>query len=166
MSLVGQNLDPERYAVVPRTISFPIHDDEILLMKVGPTKGKWAGLLNGIGGHVEPGESSLTAAVRELQEETGLLIPNQRLSGVVTVDTGTNPGIGLFVFIAEAEPRPLIPSAEGDPVWLPLASLSDYDLVEDLEFLVRRAVKSFREPAVFFASYSYAADGELRISSA
>lgn len=37
-----------------------------------------AGLLNGIGGHLEEGETGVDAMVREFEEETGLLVPADR----------------------------------------------------------------------------------------
>lgn len=48
----------------------PSHSDVVLIRKNRP---KWqAGLLNGVGGKVEPGESPPEAMVREFREETGL----------------------------------------------------------------------------------------------
>src|SRR5215472_3354734 len=41
------------------------------LKKTGFGAGKWVGL----GGHVEPGEKPVAAAVREVEEESGLLVP-------------------------------------------------------------------------------------------
>lgn len=46
---------------------------EALLIK--KTKPQWqAGLLNGVGGKIEPGENASQAMVREFQEEAGVLI--------------------------------------------------------------------------------------------
>ena len=61
-----------RYAAVPRTLTFLLRGDEVLLLRGAPGKGRWARRLNGIGGHVEPGESVLAGALREVREETGL----------------------------------------------------------------------------------------------
>jgi 8-oxo-dGTP diphosphatase len=47
----------------------------LLIEKNRPAK--LAGLLNGIGGHIEEGETSLEAIVRETLEETGLVIPEE-----------------------------------------------------------------------------------------
>jgi 8-oxo-dGTP diphosphatase len=41
------------------------------LKKAGFGAGKWVGL----GGHIEPGEKPVTAAVREVAEESGLVVP-------------------------------------------------------------------------------------------
>lgn len=51
-----------------------IDDDRrvVLIRKNRPT---WqAGRLNGVGGHVEPGETPLSAMVREFTEETGVTV--------------------------------------------------------------------------------------------
>ena len=53
MSLDGQRLDQGRYAVIPRTLSFIVRQNEILLIKLASNRAGWSGRYNGIGGHVE-----------------------------------------------------------------------------------------------------------------
>jgi 8-oxo-dGTP diphosphatase len=166
MSLDGQRLDPGRYAVIPRTISFVVRQNEILLIKLPSDRAGWSGRYNGIGGHVEIGEDPSTAARREVREETGLKLLDQHLCGVVTVDTGAIPGIGLFVFVGESFEGNLEAGAEGIPDWLPLDSLDEFNLVEDLDFLIPQTLKAHSEESVFFAVYTYNSQGKLQISLA
>ena len=162
MSLDGQRADPDRYTLVPRTLTFLFQADQVLLLKVN--RGGWAGLYNGIGGHLEQGEDPLTAAVRELREETGLNSIDQRLAGVVTVDTGTRPGIGLFVFVGEADPAAVLSGPAGTLQWVPLTEIERLPHVQDLPFLIAHAVRSQHDGRVFFAAYRYSPAGELVIS--
>jgi 8-oxo-dGTP diphosphatase len=141
-----------------------VRQKEILLIKLPSDRAGWSGRYNGIGGHVEIGEDPLSAARREVLEETGLLVLDQDLCGVVTVDTGGSPGIGLFVFVGEATEGDLETSPEGTPAWLPLDSLAEFQLVEDLDFLIPQALKARSESALFFAVYTYDSQGELQIS--
>ena len=166
MSLDGQRLDPGRYAVIPRTISFIVRLNEILLIKLSSDHSGWPGRYNGIGGHVEIGEDPLSAARREVLEETGLTVSDQHLCGVVMVDTGDSPGIGLFVFVGEVIEADLEASSEGIPAWLPLDGLAAFHLVEDLEFLIPQALNAHSESTVFFAGYTYNLQGELQIALA
>ena len=166
MSLDGQRPDPGRYAVIPRTISFIVRQSEILLIKLPKDHPGWAGRYNGVGGHVEIGEDPLSAARREVLEETGLTVSGQNLVGVVTVDTGHSPGIGLFVFVGEAIEADLEASSEGIPAWLPLDGLAGFQLVDDLEFLIPQALEAHSESTVFFAVYTYNSQGELQIALA
>lgn len=48
----------------------------VLIRKNRPAWQK--GLLNGVGGHIEPGETPLQAMVREFREETGATVENWR----------------------------------------------------------------------------------------
>jgi 8-oxo-dGTP diphosphatase len=52
------------------------------LKKAGFGAGKWVGL----GGHIEPGEKPEAAAVREVQEESGLVVPADSLQHVASIE--------------------------------------------------------------------------------
>src|SRR3989304_623329 len=125
MSLAGQRLQPERYSVTPRTLTFLPRPGEVLLMRVPPGRGAWAGCYNGVGGHLEQGEDPLTSAVREIAEETGLAAEAMQLAGVVVVDTGGTPGIGLYVFRGTGPPGEPTPGREGTAEWVETARLDD-----------------------------------------
>ena len=66
MGVRAQGVSQDRYTVIPRVLIFPFASDgKVLLLKGAPHKRIWAGLWNGIGGHVEAGESIIQAAQRE-----------------------------------------------------------------------------------------------------
>lgn len=164
MSLEGQRPDPARYTVIPRTLVFLLRGEEVLLLRLAETKGAWAGRYNGLGGHVERGEDPLSAARREVREETGLEARGLRLCGVVHVDLGRTPGIGLYVFVGQADGEGLKGTEEGQPEWVPLARLESVPLVEDLTVILPRAVEVYRNGAApFSAVYTYDEAGALRI---
>ena len=106
----------------------------------------------------------MSAARREVLEETGLTVSSQNLVGVVTVDTGHSPGIGLFVFVGKSIDGNLEASSEGTPAWLPVDDLAAFQLVDDMEFLVPQALKAYSEGSVFFAAYTYNSQGALKIA--
>jgi 8-oxo-dGTP diphosphatase len=156
MSLEGQRLQLDRYHLIPRTLSFLLKGDEILLLRLGESKAGWKGKLNGIGGHIERGENPRASAQREIHEETGIQVEVLRLVGAVAVDVHELAGIGLFVYVGETQAAGLSGSGEGNPVWIQLATLSDYELVEDLPALLPRALRAFRgEDPPFSGLYTY-----------
>ena len=161
MSLDGQRIQPDRYRVVPRTLAFLLHGEELLLFRVSAGRGAWSGLLNGIGGHIEQGEDPLTSAFREIREETGLVPPDLRLCGVVVVDVGDDPGIGLYVFVGLTDGKTATGGREGEPVWVHPAQLHKSELVQDLPALIPRALASYRGGVPFSGLYTYDASGSL-----
>lgn len=150
------------YTIIPRTLIFVTYGSQILLLKGAPDKKLWANKYNGIGGHLEPGESLLASARRELLEESGLDIPHLQLRGIVHVTMPTPPGIMLFVFVADLgedvslDRSSVRPSAEGVPEWIDQSRLSDILLVDDLPLLLPRVLSP--GPMVF-AHYSFSEAG-------
>ena len=155
MTLDGQRLDPGRYQVVPRTLVFGIREGKVLLQKVPPGRGAWAGLWNGIGGHVEPGESAGAAARREFHEETGLELNDLVLAGHVIVDLGSSPGIQFSVFVATVADGAAHPSDEGELGWFAPVDVDRMAVVQDLPTLLPRALACLEGAPPFTAVYRY-----------
>ncbi len=145
-----------RYHVVPRTLCFITHGDEVLLLKGAPTKRIWPNRYNGVGGHIERDEDVLSAARREMKEETGLDVADVRLRAVINIDTDDlQAGILLFVFTARASTRAVKPSAEGTLEWAPLSKLGEYELVEDLPELLPRVLDLAEDAPPLCGHYAY-----------
>ncbi len=164
MPVSEQGVNRERYMLVPRTLIFLIQDDNIMLLKGAADKRLWAGLFNGVGGHVEQGEDVSTAARRELFEETGLVAQKLWLCGTITVDTATNPGVCVFVF--KGEPQDLNPSSshEGSLEWLKASTISQLPLVGDLPVLLPKILSMKPGDEPFSAHSMYDEAGKLTIS--
>lgn len=158
-----QGVTLDRYMLIPRTLIFLTRGSKVLLIKGAPTKRLWANLYNGIGGHIERGEDPLSAARRELIEETGLQGRNLRMVGSVVIDTGDQFGITLFVFRGEAGDVELVPSPEGQLEWIDIDRLGDYPLVEDLKVLIPRVLSMRPQDAPFSARYYYDEQDQIHI---
>jgi 8-oxo-dGTP diphosphatase len=166
MSLAGQRVQPDRYSQIPRTLSFLLCDRDVLLLRLPDKHSAWGGLYNGIGGHIEQGEDPLSAAMREILEETGLTPEGLRLCGVVNVDLGEELGIGLYVYVGEIRSGDFRSSPEGEPCWIPLDQIDQMPVVEDIPFLLPMALKSYADMLPFSAVYSYNGEGKLSIKFA
>ena len=164
MSLSGQRYQPDRYSLIPRTLTFLLHEDEILLMKVAKGRGTWSGLYNGVGGHIERGEEPYTAALREILEETNISPSALTLCGIVQIDTNSNPGIGLYIFIGRVDHKGDLPKGpEGTPEWIKISDLDTLPRVEDLLQIIPKTFEAERSRSVFFAKYLYDSQDRLNI---
>ena len=90
-------------------------------------KNKW----NGLGGKLESGESPEDCIIREVKEESGLIIKNPLLKGVITF-----PNFDLiddwivFIFICTEFNGNIIDSNEGTLQWIENEKLEDLNLWE------------------------------------
>jgi len=158
-----QGLQEKRYSIIPRTLVFMIKDESVLMIKGAPTKRLWANRYNGIGGHIDRGEDALSAARRELFEETGLNNVALELVGTVLIDAGEQQGIGLFVYRGQYIGGELYPSSEGQLEWVPANQLDSFPLVEDLETLLPKILQMQPGDAPFSALYFYDEQDQMRI---
>jgi 8-oxo-dGTP diphosphatase len=160
----GLNLTQSRYQAVPRVLVFLRHGSEVLLIKGATDKRIWANLYNGVGGHIETDEDVLTAARREVKEETGLEISDLELKAIVNIDAG-DPirGIMMFVFTGWASEKRTISSEEGELEWVPTSAIYNQALVEDLEWLLPRVLKDTQPSSPAFLHYSYDENDKLVI---
>ncbi len=150
-----------RYLVVPRTLSFLFYGDHVLVLKRSPRARLFPGKANGVGGHIEHDEDVVTAARREVLEETGLHVPDLWLAGVLHVDgslgqaaplpDGYLPGVMVFIFTGQAPSRAVTPSEEGELSWVPLDAVSHLDWVDGDPGLLLQALEAYRLRRPFFA---------------
>lgn len=99
------------------TLCFLTRGDWVLMLhrRNPPNQGLW----NGVGGHLEAGETARACALREVREETGYVLPDVLFRGLLTWDGFETPPGGLYLFSAEAPDGEPLACTEGDLVWKP-----------------------------------------------
>jgi 8-oxo-dGTP diphosphatase len=154
-----------KYTAIPRVLIFPELDGKILLLKGAPTKALWPNMYNGVGGHVEPGETIKQAALRELEEETGIKAIDLALCGMVNVNLGDErDDIILFVFTCHAHSTVTRSGPEGTLEWFAWDDLPTSNLLPDLPELLPRVRSAASTNQPFYALYTYNPDGSLQIT--
>jgi len=93
----------------------------------------WGGLTFP-GGHVEPGESLVDSVIREMQEETGLIIRHPKLIGSKSWMQKDGSGRYLVLLYTATEYEgELHASEEGDIAWMTIDEMRAGTLVDGME---------------------------------
>jgi 8-oxo-dGTP diphosphatase len=166
MSAEEQGITRDRYLFLPRVLVFVRSGSHLLLLRGAPAKRNWPNLYNGIGGHVERGESIYGAALREIAEETSLHVHGLTLRGIAAIDANDPElGIIMFIFTAWVNSRAAHPSPEGELVWFPADRLPPAEeMVGDLPALIPIILAADHTNAPpFFARYWYDSADSLKI---
>jgi 8-oxo-dGTP diphosphatase len=115
---------------------------QVLLIQRGwdPYKGKWALP----GGHVESGESTISAAYRELTEETDLVVDSLELVGVYA-EPGRDPRgryvtFAYYLVIDSAPPAPNAGDDAVDARWWPIDELTTQMMAFDHHSIITDAL--------------------------
>ena len=98
------------------TLLFAVRDDGAMLF-IRKKRGLGAGLYNGPGGRLEPGETPLQAAIRETREEVCLDVRSAVRAGTLRFDFADGYRLTGHVFLSRdwsGEPQA---TDEADPVW-------------------------------------------------
>lgn len=135
---------PSAVAVWPKAAaSFALfRDDSVLLVqRMKPIAGVWSLP----GGHIEPGETAAAAAVRELNEETGLVAAADGLVDILDVIIRADDGnLRAHYLLAvhfgrwrEGEPRAASDAAAAR--FVAIANLDEYPLTPGAKRLIAQA---------------------------
>ena len=98
------------------TLCFLLNGDDVLMLhrKFPPNQGLW----NGVGGHIEPGETARQAMIREVAEETGYQNTDPQFAGLLTWDGFEIPPGGIAIFTANILHRDFVSNHEGELAWV------------------------------------------------
>ena len=106
------------------------------------------------GGHVERNESFVDSVIREVYEETGLIIENPTLCGMKQFQDKQDARYVVLFFKASRFTGTLKSSAEGEVFWIDRTDLPSYPLAPDMLEMVR-----VMEDANLSEFYYYKEDG-------
>lgn len=110
-----------------------------------------AGLLNGIGGKVEPGENPLAAMVREFNEEAGLLL--QDWSHFASMSEQGRFALDMFAAIGDVD---AVTSKTDEPVAvLTVTEALQRETVENIPWLLLLAVDHLQDGRPGFVNINY-----------
>jgi 8-oxo-dGTP diphosphatase len=111
------------------TLVFVVRGAELLLMR--KKRGLGAGKINGPGGRLEPGETALECAVREVQEELCITPRALRYVGDNAFHFVDGYSIHVSVYVTDAFDGTPTETDEGAPLWFPLDAIPYDEMWED-----------------------------------
>lgn len=133
------------------TLIFLCKDNQVCLgrKKTGHGLGKW----NGFGGHVETGETSEHAAIRELFEETGIKVSSKDLLRSAKLNYKEQSEWVVDVFVVNVKEEPL-PTDEMEPEWFDMNEIPWQEMWPNDKLWLERVLKGEKFEATFWHDQS------------
>jgi 8-oxo-dGTP diphosphatase len=141
-----------------RQAASPFDNKQVLMLHRNkePNKGLWVAP----GGKVEMRESPFECAIREMREETGLIVKNLTLRGVVSeVSPRDDYQWLLFIFITDNFGGKLIQCSEGNLAWMNVDAISLLPIPQADAIFFPHIINE--KGPLYQAKYSY--DSNLRL---
>lgn len=140
--------------MIVSTLICCVREGRVLVIKRHrePFAGFWAPP----GGKMEPGESPLECARRELSEETGLVADVLQLRGIVR-EVATTPDWEWLIYVylvREAKGDVKLEAASREMTWLPIESVAEQHIPPSDKIFLPRAL-SDRDGRPFEAEFRY-----------
>ncbi len=126
---------------VRATLLFVVRGAEVLLIR--KKRGLGAGKINGPGGKIDPGETAVEAACREVVEEVGVCVESPRAAGTLSFQFVDGLAMHVEVFVWHAPPGAEVQPIETDeavPLWCPLDALPLDEMWADDRLWLSRAL--------------------------
>lgn len=109
-------------------------EEEKKILLLNKTTGNWRGY-QAPGGHLEVGESLEECAIREVKEETGLLVKELKYKGIAHwYNRKEQSRYMVFSYLTSEYEGTLLPrTKEGSIAWIPIDQLSEVTLAEGFQ---------------------------------
>lgn len=124
---------------------FIIDEDRREVLLIRKKRGLGAGKINGPGGKIDPGETSLECAVRETQEELGVTALNPAHHGELWFQFVDGLRMHVDVWVSTRHEGNAVETPEALPLWTPLDALPfDQMWADDEHWLARTLLERRR----------------------
>ena len=123
----------ETAKIIPVVECLIVRDGKVLLLKRSETSKKFPGYWIGPGGHVDENEDILTAAIREVEEETGVKVGDAEIKlKAIAIGNHSDRGetylVHYFLIRLDSD-QTIIDSDEGGSSWIPTKEVLTMDKV-------------------------------------
>lgn len=106
---------------MPATLVFIVQGDQVLLIE--KQRGIGAGKVNGPGGKIDPGETPLECAIREVQEELHITVTDPVKMGELFFDMSSMPNIHCHVYMGTQFTGTPTSTDEAIPLWTKISEI-------------------------------------------
>ncbi len=143
------------------TLTFIVQDGRILLMR--KKRGLGAGKINGPGGRLEPGESVLECAIREVQEELCITPVNPQFCGESLFQFVDDYSIHVHTYMASEFTGTPQETEEAIPLWFALDQIPYGEMWADDILWLPEMLKGNRFKGRYLFDHDRMVDYQLEI---